>query len=371
MVAGHPAIVVEHVTRTRDDLRPDWARPVVRRRRPTASRSPASRSYVVDVVPSSEHGDHNHAAIVAACGRIVNAIPDVRGGRARHPHHPRPAAADRPRHLHGPGCPMIIDDFRVTDQVAIVTGAGMGIGRATAVALAEAGADVVVAARTRSDLDETVALVEATGRRGLAVVTDVMDDDQLAHLVSETTAAFGRLDILVNNAGGTGPRPAMSTSSRYFATALHFNATAPFVLSTLAARAMVDTGGTGAIVNISSRSADMVMTSFVAYGAAKAALNMMTQNLAADLAPRIRVNAIAVGGVATRALDSVMADEAMRRQYEENTPMRRAGQPRDVAAAVVYLASPASSWVTGVILRVDGGVTSPAISLPPPPLTPQ
>ena len=265
---------------------------------------------------------------------------------------------------------MILDDFRLTGQVAIVTGAGAGIGRGTAVALAEAGADVAVAARTRTDLDETVRLIEDTGRRGLAVVTDVMVEDDLTNLVDATVEHFGRLDILVNNAGGTNPRPAMQTSATYFSTALHFNATAPFLLSKAAAQAMVDTGGTGVIVNISSRSGDLVMASMVAYGAGKAALNMMTQNLAADLAPRIRVNAIAVGGVATQAMEFVMRDDALRTHYETNTLLRRIGTPRDIAAAVLYLASPASAWVTGVILRVDGGTTKPAIDIPSPPLQP-
>jgi 7-alpha-hydroxysteroid dehydrogenase len=197
-----------------------------------------------------------------------------------------------------------------------------------------------------------------------------MQSAQLEQLVDATMAEFGRIDVLVNNAGGTPPRPAMSTSEAFFETALRFNVTAAFLLTKLVARHMVDTAGEGAVVNISSRSSDMVQTSFVAYGAGKAALNMMTRNLAAELAPRVRVNAIGVGGVATEALEMVLTDDTLRAQFEANTPMRRPGTPEDIACAVLYLASPASSWVTGKIFQVDGGTEAPSISVPVPPLEP-
>ncbi|MFA6576969.1 MAG: glucose 1-dehydrogenase [Nocardioides sp.] len=266
---------------------------------------------------------------------------------------------------------MILDDFAVTDQVAIVTGAGQGIGRAIAIGLAEAGADVVVAARTAADLDDVVARIEATGRRGLAVPTDVMESDQLEHLVAETLRVFGRLDILINNAGGTAPRPATTTSERYFHAAVHFNAISPFLLTKIAAQAMVDTSGGGSVVNISSRAADMVLTSFVAYGVGKAALTHLTKNLAAEFAPVVRVNAIGTGAIDTQALATVMQDEEMRREFLARTPMGRAGKPEDIARAALYLASPASSWVTGTILNVDGGSSVPAVQIPVPPLEPR
>jgi 7-alpha-hydroxysteroid dehydrogenase len=265
---------------------------------------------------------------------------------------------------------VILERFSVTDRVAIVTGAGQGIGAGIAIGLAEAGADVVLAARTLSDLEDVAGEVEARGRRALAVRTDVTDRDALEHLVESTMLAFGRLDILVNNAGGTMPRPAMSTSERFLEKAFSFNVTAAFTLTKLAAQAMVDSTGRGSVVNISSRSASMTQTSFVAYGAAKAALDRLTRNIAPELAPRVRVNAIDVGGVATRSLEVVLTDDTLRQQFLDGTPMRRPGEPEDIACAVLYLASDASSWVTGKVFEVDGGAESPSILVPVPPLEP-
>ncbi|HEY3832568.1 MAG TPA: glucose 1-dehydrogenase [Acidimicrobiia bacterium] len=259
---------------------------------------------------------------------------------------------------------MILDRFAVTDRVALVTGAGKGIGAATAKAVAEAGADVVCAARTESDLERTVAAVEAAGRAGHAVPTDVNDRAQLEHLVAETLERFGRIDILVNNAGGWPPQPTFRTSERAMEQAFHFNVVAPFLLTRMLATKMVETAGGGAIVNISSRAGSMVQPCFTAYGTAKAALSFMTRNIAPELAPKVRVNAIDVGGVATDALASVLTDDSITQQMLTNTPMQRVGEPEDIAAAVLYLVSPASSWVTGKVFEIDGGCEHPAFTIP-------
>ena len=254
--------------------------------------------------------------------------------------------------------------------MAIVTGAGLGIGRGIAIGLAEAGAHLVLAARTESDLEEVASHIRSIGRRALVVPTDVIDSSACARLVTHAIEEFGKLDILVNNAGGAMPRAAMDTSEGFMARAFAFNVTAPLTLTKLAARQMIDTVGQGSVINISSRSASMTQTMFVAYGSAKAALDRMTRNIAPELAPRVRVNAIDVGGVATRSLEIVLTDDDLHRQFIDGTPMKRAGEPEDIACAVLYLASDASSWDTGKVFEIDGGAESPAIAVPPPDFVP-
>ncbi len=262
---------------------------------------------------------------------------------------------------------MITDRFDLTGRVAIVTGAGKGIGAGCALGLAEAGADIALAARTASDLDAVAARITALGRRAIAVPADVTDAEQLQTLVARTVDELGRVDVLVNNAGGWDPRPVMATSPRNVEAAFKFNVLAAFTLTQLCVPHMLETGG-GSVVNISSRAASMVQPCFVAYATAKAALSMMTRAMAPELAPAVRVNAIEVGGVETAALEHVLTDDSVRRQLEGGTPMQRIGQPEDIAAAVLYLASDAASWVTGKIFEVDGGVESPAFTIPFTPL---
>ncbi len=248
---------------------------------------------------------------------------------------------------------MILDRFKLSDKVAIVTGAGRGIGRGTALAFAEMGAHVVCAARTREQIEETATQARSFGVKAMAVPCDVVERAQLEDLVAETMKHFGRIDILVNNAGGTPPRPALRTSEAMFNNAFQFNVTTAFLLTRFVVPHMM-AGAGGAVVNISSAAGRLIQPGFAAYGTAKAALTFLTRLLACEFAPKVRVNAIAVGATLTSALAPFLNDES-RGQMEALTPMKRLGEVEDIAIAALYLASDASSWVTGKVLEVDGG----------------
>lgn len=259
---------------------------------------------------------------------------------------------------------MIIDRFRVTDRVAVVTGAGRGIGAAAALALAEAGADVLISARTEEELAKVAREIEATGRRAVMVPADLSDLDAVAGLADAAAGAFGRLDIVVNNLGGAMPRPFLATKPRHLASAFGFNvATAHSLTAAAVPHLLASPDRTGAVINISSVVGRVAGRGYLAYGTAKAAVAHYTRLAAADLAPRIRVNAIAVGSVQTSALDIVLTDDDLRGQMERATPLGRIGDPEDIAAAVVFLASPAGGYITGKVLEVDGGLERPNLDL--------
>jgi 7-alpha-hydroxysteroid dehydrogenase len=252
---------------------------------------------------------------------------------------------------------MMLDRFRLDGKVAIVTGASVGIGRGSALALAEAGASVVLAARTTVKLEEAAAEVRSAGGEALAVTTDVNDLAQLERLVAATLDRFGRIDVVVNNAGGTGPTPAVFLDADDLEAGFHFNVTTAFQLSKLCAPHMAAAGGS--IVNISSAMSRFVEPGFVAYGTAKAALTHMTEMLAHEWAPKIRVNAVAPGAIVTDALGMFLdADPSVRTKMIEMTPMARLGTVEDIALGVLYLASPAGGWITGKTFEIDGGTVA-------------
>lgn len=247
-----------------------------------------------------------------------------------------------------------LDQFLVTDQVAIVTGAGRGIGAASAIALADAGADVVLSARSADQLEAVADRIREAGRRAVVVPADLSDLDRLDDLLTAATDELGRLDIVVNNVGGAMPQPFLDTSDADFEQAFHFNVTTAFSLTRRAAPALAATEGS--VVNIASLIGRVRDRGYAAYGTAKAAMLHMTRLVAADLAPKVRVNAIGVGSTATSALEIVIQNDALRTEMESKTPLKRLGTPEDIALGVLYLASPAGAFMTGKVLELDGGL---------------
>jgi 7-alpha-hydroxysteroid dehydrogenase len=186
------------------------------------------------------------------------------------------------------------------------------------------------------------------------------DREPQAPLGEVARERFGRLDLIVNNLGGTMPRPLLDTSPRYLEEAFHFNVATAHALTRAGVPLMLENGG-GSVVNISSIMGRVTGRGYLAYGTAKAALAHWTRLAARDLAPRIRVNAIAVGSVATSALDLVLASDELRSSMEQATPLRRIGDPEEIAAAVVFLAAPSGGYITGKLLEVDGGLEQPSL----------
>lgn len=263
---------------------------------------------------------------------------------------------------------MILDKFRLDGQVAVVTGAGRGLGAAIAVAFAEVGADVVISSRTESELQAVAAQIEAMGRRAHIVVADLAQPEKTAELAPAAVEAFGRLDIVVNNVGGSMPNTLLTTTVKEMRDAFTFNVLTAHALTVASVPLMLEHSGGGNIINITSTMGRTAGRGFAAYSTAKAALAQYTRLTALDLCPRIRVNGIAPGSILTSALDIVASNDALREPMEKATPLRRLGVTDDIAAAAVYLASPAASFLTGKIIEVDGGLNVPNLDLPIPDL---
>jgi 7-alpha-hydroxysteroid dehydrogenase len=263
---------------------------------------------------------------------------------------------------------VILDRFRLDDQVAVVTGAGRGLGAAIALAFAEAGADVVISSRTQGELEGVAEQVRNAGRRAHIVVANLADTNATAALAQTALDVFSRLDIVVNNVGGTMPNTLLTTSTKDLRDAFVFNVLTAHALTIAAVPLILEHSGGGSIINMTSTMGRLPGRGFAAYGTAKAALAHYTRLAALDLCPRIRVNAIAPGSIRTSALEVVAGNDELRKPMEKATPMRCLGEPVDIAAAALYLASPASAYVTGKTLEVDGGLIAPNLELPLPDL---
>jgi len=241
--------------------------------------------------------------------------------------------------------------FRLDGRLAMITGGGQGIGEATALALADAGADVAILARTQKDLESVAEQVRGRGREALVLPGDVNDLDFLAEAVAATVSRFGRIDVLVNNAGGSMSRPFTKTTVAQLEASFHFNVSAAFELSRLALPHLLDGGG--AIVNIGSVAGRKAVRGSLTHSLMKASVAQLTRLMAAEMSPRVRVNGVLPGAIETAALRNYVGAD-VREEMARRTAMRRNGTPQDIALAVLFLASDASSWITGQLLDVDG-----------------
>jgi len=234
--------------------------------------------------------------------------------------------------------------------VFFLTGSSRGLGRAIAEAVLDAGHQLVATARNPESLDD---LLAAHPDDVLPLALDVTDAAAAEAAIAAGRERFGRIDVVVNNAGGFPPMAFLDTDLPSWEWCFKFNLTSAYLLTRTCLPIMLEHDG-GAVLNISSAAGRIVQKGFVAYGTAKAALSFMTRQLAAEFAPRVRVNALSVGAVETSALAPFLSDD-LRAQMESMTPMRRIGSVEDIAAAALWLCSPAGGWVTGKVVEVDGG----------------
>jgi NAD(P)-dependent dehydrogenase (short-subunit alcohol dehydrogenase family) len=252
--------------------------------------------------------------------------------------------------------------FSLKGKVALITGGSRGIGRAIALAYAEAGADLVISSRNRRppELERVAEAIQAMGKKALPVPAHVGKKEELQSLVQKTLEAFGRIDILVNNAGANPVLSAMiDLEEDSFEKVLEVNLKGAFLLSKAVAREMIKRGGGGRIINMSSISGLRARADGTgAYCISKAAMNMMTQVMARELAPyNILVNAIAPGSIKTDFSRVNWTDPDRKAQRIREIEIKRFGEPEEVVGLALFLASAASSFVTGEIIRVDGGQT--------------
>ena len=250
---------------------------------------------------------------------------------------------------------MILDQFKLHDRVALVTGASTGLGAAIAIALAEAGAHVACHGNTRSP-EATCDRIKSAGGVAHAISGDLRQPETAKHLVAQTLERFGRIDILFNNAGTIRRAPAADYSDEDWDAVIEVNLSSVFRLSKLAGKQMIERGDGGKIVNIASLLSFQGGITVPAYAASKGGVAQLTKALANEWAKhRINVNAIAPGYMRTANTAALQADETRNRQILERIPAGRWGEPEDLAGAAVFLSSSASDYINGHILVVDGG----------------
>jgi gluconate 5-dehydrogenase len=245
--------------------------------------------------------------------------------------------------------------FSVADQVALISGASRGIGRALAEGFAERGACVIITGRELATLEETA---HAIGHGCRAFVCDIADSKAIARLVDKVKAEFGAIDTLINVAGVNRRMLAEKLSEADYDYIIDINLKGPALLSLAVGRLMLDRGQ-GNQINITSLNCDRPLKGVMPYAVSKAGLEQMTRALAMEWGPRgVRVNAIAPGFVVTDLTKKLWSQPTMQKWGEFNTPLNRLGVPSDMIGAAIFLASPASSWMTGQTLYVDGGFSS-------------
>lgn len=245
--------------------------------------------------------------------------------------------------------------FDLTGKVAVITGASAGLGKVMALGLAKAGADVAICARTVEKIEAAAEEIRSTGSKAIALSTDVRDNEQINHLIEKTVDEFGKIDILVNNAGGHFVKKPLELSANGWNAIIMENLTSVFMFSQAAAKIMKGQKS-GSIISNTSVAGISSYVINAAYGAAKAGIINLTKTLATDLAPyNVRVNAIAPGLMATEA---VMPYYNSRPDMLAKVPMSRYGTPEEILGPTLFLASDASSYITGSTIVVDGGLTS-------------